>query len=419
MNKTHPVNPADFEVERQGNDYVLCHEGQPLETPTGIPLVSGKADLLEYMIHEFRQYPEIGLEEGKIRGRFSLCAYMLFAAQKDFIERGKKFSREEYLKLLKTDPIFHPAAGPDAAGQYRAWKAARSLLHELGMDYALLEESEDPFAPFRTVDVSGDLYFAILIDELMKLTAPQKAVLIYLYRLHYGNIVYPLLLIRGRCEPAEYAGAVLAGKGEQLTAGGGEDPEETIEKIQRELFRRVRGNARTCLEYLSFFDEKGELERIIQEGESERVEFKSSLRWNIKAGKNDDSITHACLKTLNAFLNTDGGVLLIGVADNGEVPGIELDRFPNEDRFLLHLFNVIKSSMGEPVAALIRADMIHTGEQTACMATCEPSPFPVFLKFKKNQDEEFYIRTGPGSTRLSPAKLMSYIMERFPGSKNP
>ena len=36
-------------------------------------------------------------------------------------------------------------------------------------------------------------------------------------------------------------------------------------------------------------------------------------------------MTHAALKTIAAFLNTEGGDLLIGVDDNREVLGIEND----------------------------------------------------------------------------------------------
>ena len=69
----------------------------------------------------------------------------------------------------------------------------------------------------------------------------------------------------------------------------------------------------------------------IKHGETATVEFKSNLRWNINAKKFDREIENAVLKTIVAFCNTAGGELLIGVADDGSVVGIEHDGFPNDD----------------------------------------------------------------------------------------
>ena len=65
---------------------------------------------------------------------------------------------------------------------------------------------------------------------------------------------------------------------------------------------------------------------LIRLGESKTVEFKSTLRWNLREGKKDPTVvTHAVLKTIAAFLNTEGGDLLIGVADDGSIVGTEPD----------------------------------------------------------------------------------------------
>jgi predicted HTH transcriptional regulator len=67
-------------------------------------------------------------------------------------------------------------------------------------------------------------------------------------------------------------------------------------------------------------------EELIKRGESKSLEFKSTLRWSLKENRRDDKgVTHAALKTIAAFLNTEGGDLLIGVADDGSIVGIERD----------------------------------------------------------------------------------------------
>ncbi|MBD3307394.1 DUF262 domain-containing protein, partial [candidate division KSB3 bacterium] len=71
--------------------------------------------------------------------------------------------------------------------------------------------------------------------------------------------------------------------------------------------------------------EKIPVTAIISQGENDHIEFKSTLRWNIRARRNDDEIQHSSLKTIAAFLNTEGGILLIGINDAGEPVGLEDD----------------------------------------------------------------------------------------------
>ena len=62
---------------------------------------------------------------------------------------------------------------------------------------------------------------------------------------------------------------------------------------------------------------------LIADGESDTVEFKSTARWNIKAGQKGPEIEDAIVKSVAAFLNSGGGTLLIGVADDGSVGTLE------------------------------------------------------------------------------------------------
>jgi hypothetical protein len=64
---------------------------------------------------------------------------------------------------------------------------------------------------------------------------------------------------------------------------------------------------------------------LIQEGESDELEFKSSLRWDYKQGKVNKELEGVIVKTVSAFANSDGGTLLIGVDDDGNALGIEKD----------------------------------------------------------------------------------------------
>ena len=52
---------------------------------------------------------------------------------------------------------------------------------------------------------------------------------------------------------------------------------------------------------------------LIRRGESDRLEFKSTARWNLHTAARDERMEMVIAKAVAGFLNTDGGALLIGV----------------------------------------------------------------------------------------------------------
>jgi len=152
------------------------------------------------------------------------------------------------------------------------------------------------------------------------------------------------------------------------------------------------------------------IKSIISSGESNSVEFKSTLRWNLKTDRSEKVIEKAWLKSVAAFSNSDGGVLLVGVEDNGDILGIEADNFDNEDKYLLHVNNRIQQHIGLEHAGFIRYQLVPVDIKKVLLIECQPSPSPVFLKISK--EEEFYIRVGPGSRRLSTSEVVAYVTNR-------
>ncbi|MGP8069674.1 MAG: helix-turn-helix domain-containing protein [Candidatus Bathyarchaeia archaeon] len=49
------------------------------------------------------------------------------------------------------------------------------------------------------------------------------------------------------------------------------------------------------------------------------VEFKSSLIWDYQLNKPNPTLEFAAAKDISVFMNTRGGMLIIGVADNGQI----------------------------------------------------------------------------------------------------
>src|SRR2546428_7390515 len=158
-------------------------------------------------------------------------------------------------------------------------------------------------------------------------------------------------------------------------------------------------------------------EELIKRGESKTLEFKSTLRWNLKEDRLDDkAVTHAVLKTIAAFLNTEGGDLLIGVADNGSIVGIERDQLDTDDKFMRHLAQVVRNGLGDRASTCIDPKTQIVQGKTVCVVSCQRSPEPVFLKWKGMEaasDGDFFVRSVPGTVKLPPESTQEYIRTRF------
>jgi predicted HTH transcriptional regulator len=150
---------------------------------------------------------------------------------------------------------------------------------------------------------------------------------------------------------------------------------------------------------------------IIHQGESEKIEFKSTLRYNIHTAKFGREIEHAALKSIAAFLNSWGGILLIGVDDGKNIAGIEPDKFDNDDRAMLHLTNMVKERLGNHFMQFINCSVETIETRKIMRIDVSASNSPAFLNY--NNEEYFYIRTGPSTTDLKPSRIYDYIDNRF------
>jgi type I restriction enzyme R subunit len=189
-----------------------------------------------------------------------------------------------------------------------------------------------------------------------------------------------------------------------------------------ELYKRITDDRAFGEEVKNFlFDQylraHRNAEELIKRGESKTLEFKSTLRWNLKESRQDNKeVTHAVLKTIAAFQNTEGGDLLIGVADDGAIIGIEYDQLESDDKFMRHLAQVVRNGLGDRAGTCIDPKAQVVQGKTVCVVSCQRSPEPVFLKWKGMEavaEGDFFVRSGPGTVRLAPDSAREYIKTRF------
>ena len=150
--------------------------------------------------------------------------------------------------------------------------------------------------------------------------------------------------------------------------------------------------------------------KMIEKGENEKLEFKSTIRHNLHTGKPGKEIEIAWLKGVASFLNSECGILFIGVNDDGNIVGLEPDNFANDDRCLLHIQNLIKQHIGLEFSPYIDIKIRELELGKIISISCTPSTIPVFLK--NNDKEQFFVRSGPSSVALPLSKALKYIEDR-------
>ena len=162
------------------------------------------------------------------------------------------------------------------------------------------------------------------------------------------------------------------------------------------------------------------LEERIAEGESEELEFKSSLRWDYREGRVNKMLETIIVKTIAAFTNSDGGSLLVGVDDSGIPLGLDNDYASlngDRDRFELHLRNLLNNYFDKAFAAnCITVSFPIVDNNEICQIDVSPSSKPCMVKINDSHGtvhEKFYVRSGNSSQELSISEFDSYRAERF------
>ncbi|MEK6792880.1 MAG: ATP-binding protein [Nanoarchaeota archaeon] len=177
------------------------------------------------------------------------------------------------------------------------------------------------------------------------------------------------------------------------------------------IVRLMKGNPKIFRSQKHLESSSDKIKSIIQKGEGPKLEFKSSLRTNLYTNAIDKNIEYSVLKTLVAYLNTDGGMLVVGVSDKGDILGLEKDAFPSSDKLKLHFNNMIKEHIGAQFMNFINYELFEIDGKSVLKIECLPSTKRVFLK--ENGQEEFYMRNGPSTMRLSGSALIDYITQKF------
>ena len=88
-----------------------------------------------------------------------------------------------------------------------------------------------------------------------------------------------------------------------------------------------------------------------------------------RRGKKDNDVEFAVVKTIVGFMNSKGGVLLIGVEDDGTIHGLEDDYKtlpkPSKDGFELHLRQIVQRTVGVRLLIWLASALLQRKEKTS------------------------------------------------------
>ena len=153
---------------------------------------------------------------------------------------------------------------------------------------------------------------------------------------------------------------------------------------------------------------------VIRGGENEATEFKSTLRWDLQETRVNKALEGVIAKTVAGLMNHEGGRLLIGVADDGEIVGIEADlntiRHKNQDGFERAFVSILKTNLGAVAATFVRCRFLVVDQKTICWVLVEKSTDPVFLS--ASNTAKYYVRVGNSTRELNAAEAHEHIQRR-------
>ncbi|MDO8536704.1 MAG: putative DNA binding domain-containing protein [bacterium] len=168
--------------------------------------------------------------------------------------------------------------------------------------------------------------------------------------------------------------------------------------------------------YENAFGKEPDIAKLLTEAEHDKLEFKSSLRFDQKSGNANRELEKAAMKTIAAFLNSKGGYLVIGVSDKRTPLGLQNDyqtlQRKDSDGFENHFTQAFNNMIGPEFRNLVKLWFHNADGNDICAIQALESPRPVYLKIDNN--EHFYMRTGNISTSLKLSEIESYARSRWP-----
>jgi len=156
---------------------------------------------------------------------------------------------------------------------------------------------------------------------------------------------------------------------------------------------------------------------LIAGGESAYVEFKQTARVNLANKRQDKVIELMVIKSVAGFMNGQGGTLLIGVTDAGEIFGIEKDlrtlgSKQTRDGFELWLTGLLDNVLGPTATSRVSISFEEFPEGTVCRVDVRRGNKPTFVRGGKGE-ADLYVRLNNSTRLLNTADALEYVSSHW------
>lgn len=151
---------------------------------------------------------------------------------------------------------------------------------------------------------------------------------------------------------------------------------------------------------------------LIKGGEAHNLELKETFRVNSRTNQRDERMETEVVRAVVALMNSEGGRLVVGVHDTGEVKGLardlalfkdDLDRL---ERWIIG--DLLGRRIDEAlVSQLVRLLWVTERGVRLCLVEVQKSNAPAWL-----DDSHLYVRAGNQSLELTGRKLAQFLAER-------
>lgn len=176
-------------------------------------------------------------------------------------------------------------------------------------------------------------------------------------------------------------------------------------------------DAEAVLDELRDIEKTADLELLIANGESMSLEFKQTMRWDTRRQQVSPDVLNSSVRTVCAFLNTGDGTLLIGVADTGELTGLDddLQHFSGKktvDEFELKFRGAMSAGVKPDPNKLVTLTFPYVHGIQICCVTVSQAARPMFLIDQGRA--QLCVRKGNSSHSLTDAMLAyDYIRDHW------
>lgn len=179
------------------------------------------------------------------------------------------------------------------------------------------------------------------------------------------------------------------------------DASDTEEVLKQQIEER---QLRRFLTTIRKIGDLRPISELLKLPESDRLEYKSTFQWDVERNCENKALRFSVLKTIVAFLNCEGGTLIVGLEDNGNIFGLEQDLSllsnGNLDKLERTIIDWVCNHIGKNFTQQIKIRFEAIGGKDVCAIDVKKSPKKAWLQKTREKKLEFYIRMSNKSESL-------------------